>query len=181
MSEHNLLMGANIYYENNNSLSANNSNQWFLLQVDNMARHVITVCIFCLICATHTPCDSHAAMVHEDHSTLYHTDIKSVSREKFKMKEPWENRVLGSNSRAPLHSVNKRDSNSINSIDSKDIYLKKLFTKFGDGKSITMDGFRNLFDHLVTLQETHKDASNDTVNFRSFNFSYIILNIYILF
>lgn len=129
-----------------------------------MARHVITVCIFCLICATHTPCDSHASVHHEDPDTLYHTDIKSVSREKFKMKESWENTVLGNSDDDRLHSVNKRDSNSINSIDSKDIYLKKLFTKFGDGKTITLDGFRNLFDQLVALQEIHTETSNDTVS-----------------
>jgi zinc transporter 10 len=136
-----------------------------------MAAHVISVCVFCLICATHSPCGSHAAVAHEDPQVhnLHHSAnaalVKGATREKFKEKGPWDNSVLSiSDDDSKVHAINKRHSdNSIDNVNNKDLYLKKLFVKYGDGKTLTMDGFQNLLDHLFEIQSgqaNHADESD---------------------
>lgn len=122
-----------------------------------MASHVISVCVFCLICATHSPCGSHAAVTHENPQINQQHDPIHLKREKFKEKEPWENSVLS----VDKHIITKRQSD-----EKKDFYLKKLFHKFGDGKTLTLDGFQNLLEHVFELQSIVKQDqdTNETVN-----------------
>ncbi|XP_008195606.2 zinc transporter foi [Tribolium castaneum] len=127
-----------------------------------MASHVLSVCVFCLICATHSPCGSHAAVAHENPQINLQHDSILLKREKFKEKEPWENSVLTISD--DKHVINKRHSDD-NDIKNKDFYLKKLFDKYGDGKTITLEGFRNLLEHVFEIQTiTHQEASRGDTN-----------------
>ncbi|RZC43028.1 zinc transporter foi, partial [Asbolus verrucosus] len=138
-----------------------------------MAAHVISVCVFCLICATHSPCGSHAAVAHEN-PQVRNLHSSGPSREKFKEKDFWDNSVLSiGDDDGEVRVINKRNSDNLNSdddvdiVNNKDYFLKKIFTKFGDGKTITMDGFQDLLGHmlqlqLLTRQTSHGDASNET-------------------
>ncbi|XP_063932699.1 zinc transporter foi-like [Zophobas morio] len=137
-----------------------------------MAAHVISVCVFCLICATHSPCGSHAAVAHENPQVHNYHNVHNptiIKREKFKEKDPWDNSVLNiSGENTKVHVLNKRqsdDSSDIN-VNNKNFYLKKLFAKYGDGKTLTIDGFQNLLDHLFELQLlgkhlNHTEASSE--------------------
>jgi hypothetical protein len=111
--------------------------------------------------------------VHNLHHSTNAALVKGATREKFKEKGPWDNSVLSiSDDDSKVHAINKRHSdNSIDNVNNKDLYLKKLFVKYGDGKTLTMDGFQNLLDHLFEIQSgqaNHADESdgghtNDTV------------------
>lgn len=133
-----------------------------LFQV-SMAGHILSVCIFCLLCATHTPCASHAA-VSPEHLEIYKTaDLNN---------QP----IVESRELEIATALKKRD---IDKFD-KDVYLKKLFVKYGDGESIGVEGLEKLLDRVFELQmlsksfdlsaeahsleDGHQDNQNKTVN-----------------
>lgn len=147
-----------------------------------MAKHVISVCIFCFICATHSPCASHAAVSHENaHKNDFgKTDASSnppliqetrfTSREKYKLKNDLNsdniNRLVSTNSVSskqnnPTRKLVKRNTKDVNinatqlnnsaKIQDED-YLKKIFTLYGDGNTMSMEGFQKLIKRLDLLQ-----------------------------
>lgn len=102
-----------------------------------MAKHVISVCIFCFICATHSPCASHAAVSHENaHKNDFGKtngpnnppliqELQLTSREKYKLKNDLNNignRLISTNfvsskakRNSSVHRLVKRKANDINS------------------------------------------------------------------
>lgn len=151
-----------------------------------MAKHVISVCIFCFICATHSPCASHAAVSHENtHKNDFGKtngpnnppliqELRLPSREKFKEKIDPNissnniNRLISTIIVSPKDKRNssvrnlvRRNVNDVNGntthlnnsakLQDED-YLKKIFTLYGDGNSMNMEGFERLIKRLDLLQ-----------------------------
>lgn len=148
-----------------------------------MAKHVITVCIFCFICATHSPCASHAAVSNENphknesgnlsgpNSPLLFEELQLTSREKYKLKNDSNssnnniNRLIPSNyvssktkTNSSISKLVKRDvNNNVPHINTRakfqnEDYLRKIFTLYGDGNSMSMEGFERLIQRLDLLQ-----------------------------
>ncbi|KAK9880499.1 hypothetical protein WA026_011739 [Henosepilachna vigintioctopunctata] len=150
-----------------------------------MASHILSVCIFCLICVTHTHCESHYAAKREMSYIYSNTKIENISEDSHKAL-PMKNaqvppRVkLKSKSKLPAetdfneqersyeivpnivktkfrnHNLNKRNSinnkNNDNVNMSKESYINKIFNKFGDGNTMTLEGFEKFIERLDLLQ-----------------------------
>lgn len=130
---------------------------------------MISVCIFCFICATHSPCASHAATSQEHLSGsknlrnpgTYNSvpAYKDISR--FERLKPYSSlNVLDSaikNGRR--HRVEKRNSDISGSIkvnsDTELDFIKKIFELYGDGQTMNIQGFRSLVSHLSSQQHDH--------------------------
>lgn len=135
-----------------------------------MSSHMISVCIFCFICATHSPCASHAATSNEH---IFRKDIQhrgsynSLSTFKDipgpeKLKPYSSLNVLDSaikNGR--MHRLEKRNSDisgSLNSVTDFN-FIKKIFEIYGDGKTMNMQGFQTLLKQLNSLHDLQHDHS----------------------
>ncbi|XP_030765690.1 zinc transporter foi-like isoform X2 [Sitophilus oryzae] len=138
-----------------------------------MAHHIISVSIFCFICATHSPCASHAVLGHielyrhdvykDPNIPKVENDLQHNTREKIK-----RSISSGINSHDdPIASLTNHDSDhkpkrsldKFNGSTNKDMeteFLRKLFNKYGDGDIITIDGFKNMLDRLDLLQVLSK-------------------------
>lgn len=138
-----------------------------------MAHPVLSVCIFCLICATHSPCGSHAAVNHESlhikdgilfknsKNTPLITTEETLSRVKLKHELVPTDTSGNVKNETPLiiknHSLSKRNSvmdekSDSSSNISKENYLSKIFERFGNGKTMTMEGFEKFIERLDLLQ-----------------------------
>lgn len=128
-----------------------------------MSKHVITVCIFCFICATHSPCASHVAVGSEQHKQ-YHGPLKDPNGGQLlemnirgKSKDDDTNKISESVSRTDLtHHLIKRE---INDAD----YLKKIFALYGDGEHMGMDGFEKLMRNLLGIVTANTNQSEEVV------------------
>ncbi|KAG5892004.1 hypothetical protein JTB14_007752 [Gonioctena quinquepunctata] len=145
-----------------------------------MSRHVLSVCIFCFICATHSPCASHAATRQENvfHHKYYH-DPRSIqlleklqisSREKQKFDQTStrnSNDDIGNELVYPSSKKVKRDSfgGDTNSENEQD-YVRKIFMSYGNGEEMTVEGFTkflsdlNLHKMVVKRNEEHEINHN---------------------
>lgn len=147
-----------------------------------MVKHLISVCIFCFICATHSPCASHAEVRNETtarNGTDRFPDFGNPPlsqneevplQETFKTKLNKSERLTPSDvdsnnknySNIPVINLVKRSDNNVNGTkineaadDKSDLqsesYIKKIFAEYGDGDTMTMDGFERLMRHLDTV------------------------------
>lgn len=168
-----------------------------------MARHVLTVCIFCIICATHTPCASHVAI--DDKGQHNFEDITYASKEPlilnpYKPHEKFKSEVINNtisdknnNSSVktkkndvnlPVLSLYKRDINdNVNSTElnnssysktKTEDYLQKIFSIYGDGNSMSIEGFEKLMERLDLLRTLSMKL--DTLSSNSVNLSNIAAN-----
>lgn len=131
-----------------------------------MAHHVLSVCIFCFICATHSPCASHAAVGHESVVPRRQYDdpsnpplvenLETNSREKHRGNPYMTDHTFDDSANVlkmeQIHNLVKRggvDENN-NSVNSEIVteYLRKIFLKYGNGDTMTMEGFERLINHL---------------------------------
>ncbi|KAL3288461.1 hypothetical protein HHI36_002906 [Cryptolaemus montrouzieri] len=145
-----------------------------------MAHPILSVCIFCLICATHSPCSSHAAVKHEsvrirheNSSTAYSNPPSTKNMEiisRVKLKSDFESSAESTKKlkkkdceecqdkieiQSGEHNLLKRRSiNTNKSEDSllKKSYSKKIFEKFGDGTTMNMEEFQKFIERLDLLQ-----------------------------
>lgn len=157
-----------------------------------MAKHVISVCIFCFICATHSPCASHGEVTHGTYNyrsplrdpgipTLFQGNVAPREKDKItnsaldkgpiqQLRSVKLKRNVNNNF---IHNIKKRDSNvdvnnklslSNNTNSSRkmdhDIYLKKIFTLFGDGDRMTMEGFQRLITKLDLIEKISKNSED---------------------
>lgn len=134
-----------------------------------MARHMISVCIFCFICATHSPCASHAATSQEylsgnkgmyNHGAYSSIPAYEDSSRLEKLKPNSLLNVLNSGIRnGRRHRLEKRksDNSGINKINSdKDLdFIKKIFEFYGDGETMNIQGFRSLVSQLSSHHHDH--------------------------
>lgn len=125
-----------------------------------MSKHVISVCIFCFICATHSPCASHVSIgneyLHKQHNELLkdpngsQQPILEVSvRDKSKNENNSEKLGDGA-SRTDIKLV-KREI-----VNQDEEYLKKIFALYGDGESMKMEGFERLMKSLLRIVANKK-------------------------
>ncbi|XP_072387859.1 zinc transporter foi isoform X1 [Diabrotica undecimpunctata] len=145
------------------------------------SHHVISVCIFCFICATHTPCSAHAAV---KHNSLHQKDYGQPSLlEKYQENNrdlpvlgKTENSIIDLNHRKVRRSSESGNDN-VNNSDSDTDHLRKIFLKYGDGEYMTKEGFKkflgdlNLSKHIITDDnpghdghEHHDHEHHDTHN-----------------
>lgn len=135
-----------------------------------MARHMISVCIFCFICATHSPCASHATThqghVYKNNDIRIHGTYNSVRSYKdipdiekiapyFSLNVPGS--VIRNNRRHRLEKRNSDISDSNNN-KSKNIeldFIKEIFKLYGDGERMDMEGFRALVNQLGAKHQDH--------------------------
>lgn len=115
-----------------------------------MARHVLSVCVFCFICATHSPCASHA-----------------VIGDKGAQRQHWDPNGQ------PLPEAADRDK-SENSTAMAGEELKKIFAMYGDGENMKMEGFERLMKNLLGVVMPNKSeevATNYGSQMVSINFA----------
>ncbi|KRT85350.1 hypothetical protein AMK59_707 [Oryctes borbonicus] len=149
-----------------------------------MAKHVISVCIFCLICATHTPCASHiTTMTTRDAQRLMEFDTPYKERLKPTSAIPGDKNPGAEASRLLIkrdtdaqpqqqnnnkYRSNNSHNNSSNNHNSSDVrnkkdlnrneldmaqYMKKLFNTYGNGDTMTLDGFERMMHRLGMMRE----------------------------
>lgn len=146
-----------------------------------MAKHFISVCIFCFLCATHSPCESHAGTSHKTtnkksiqfteakNPLIYQSDSpeavpspegKGSAFTLFKLNNPRlkRNRIRRETQNDMTLNINNNNNTSIKDKKDED-YIKKIFLKYGDGTTLTMDGFEKLLDRLDLIADVvHKEV-----------------------
>ncbi|XP_056647039.1 zinc transporter foi isoform X1 [Diorhabda sublineata] len=151
-------------------MSFEDENLFLKMMAPKMSNHVLSVCIFCFICATHTPCASHAAVKHHSfHHKEYSDPMYSPLIEKFHDSHRDNIPNLGKNSNN-IKGINHRkvkrssDSNnksdSVNNSDSDQDHLRKIFLKYGDGDFMTKEGFKKFLGDLNLSQFVMKDENH---------------------
>lgn len=109
-----------------------------------MAKHFISVCIVCFLCATHLPCESHAELRMTRDSKPSHNEADNP----------------------PISEAESDDSRNLK----REEYMERLFALYGDGKKMTLQGFGRLlesFDLMArqvpnSVQETARNNSNSS-------------------
>lgn len=89
-----------------------------------MKQHLVTVCIVCILCAAHAPCSAHQ----HDMSP-----------------SPLE---MGSKGTVHLHNESERREALFEGEWDSKVFVKKMFSKYGDGEHLTMAGFEELIKAL---------------------------------
>ncbi|CAG9573757.1 unnamed protein product [Danaus chrysippus] len=110
-----------------------------------MSHHLVTVCMFCLLCAAHT-CGSHIDRNNGIHS--YEPKLL-IQQENFNI----ERRKLDSKARYQMKLQKIRQKRDVRSVN-PDAYVEQLFRLYGDAGSMTM----NLtgFNEMIRGLELHK-------------------------
>ncbi|XP_019866825.1 zinc transporter foi isoform X2 [Aethina tumida] len=127
-----------------------------------MARHVISVCIFCFICATHTPCASHGTMEHEQTriGRAYHDSHNSPAVEDLRAGAPRTRIKVEDGARhhhheddlTAFHKDTRRKRHDKADNEPSDVFVRKIFSKFGDGDRLTVAEFERLVQKLNLSQ-----------------------------
>lgn len=125
-----------------------------------MPGHMISVCIFCFLCATHSPCASHAATSRKHTSQHTYNPVSKSVPDPERLKPYSSLNVLDSaikNGR--MHRLEKRNSDISSSVNSdKEVnFIKKIFELYGDGESMNIQGFQSLLTHL---NDFHQHSTN---------------------
>lgn len=132
--------------------------------------HVLSVCIFCFICATHSPCSSHADVsdrnphhvyspkspYYDDSPTGNYKPLPFVKENRHKLRKRDDNvePVIQTVANANLEPLDNLDNHSLHEhIDKSDDNrtndnLIKIFKMFGDGDSINIEGLEKLLEKL---------------------------------
>ncbi|CAH0550644.1 unnamed protein product [Brassicogethes aeneus] len=117
-----------------------------------MSRQVISVCIFCFICATHSPCASHASVERENvrlGGAVYHDpnnpplvdNLQGGLKDQNSALQP---APIGS----PYDDIARKLTTKRKRREESDEYVQKIFKKFGDGDVLTIEGFNKLVQKL---------------------------------
>lgn len=146
-----------------------------------MARHIMAVCVVCLLCADHLPCQEHiepllsAQALNHQYSRLnaivYNTDdLSSAATSK---PQPTKNIVAYTSSssdnrrrrRSKRHSSG-HENNVHTRPEITDIFLKRIFEKFGsNGGEIQVENFHKILNtlglHQLLPQQQKRDYIND--------------------
>ncbi|XP_045483804.1 zinc transporter foi [Harmonia axyridis] len=150
-----------------------------------MSHPVLSVCIFCLICATHSPCGSHAAVKHESphikkdlflkdsNNSPSLTPEETLSRVKLKQEEGFvetfrniTNEVSSLNikklSLFKRNSINIENSDNTPNISKEKDYANKIFETFGDGNTMSKEGFEKFLESFGFVQIVSKQLESET-------------------
>ncbi|XP_053621223.1 zinc transporter foi [Plodia interpunctella] len=110
-----------------------------------MARHIVTVCMFCLLCAAHT-CGSHidiqtdGVLTYDPNIDVDHTNLIEEKR-KLESKARYHQKLL----KIRQKDRTRRDVKKPNAY-----YVEQIFRLYGDDSSMTMNltGFNKMLDKL---------------------------------
>lgn len=110
-----------------------------------MKQHLVTVCLVCILCATHAPCSAHQQ------------DVANPS--------PLN---MGSKGTVHIHNESERRDRH-NEMDlTSEVFIRKMFLKYGDGESLTKRGFEELMKALKLDQLFNKSdhkSKNDNSSY----------------
>lgn len=159
-----------------------------------MARHLMAVCVVCLLCADHLPCKEHFETTdvytkQQPNSFLLKTDeINLMEKNSFdnrlystisddsviydkrkeKRKNDEEKNLLNRSKRHSdhHHHDNGHDENNDGIKKNSKKFLEKLFKQFGDSEKLTMNinGFENLLKHLNLYSLITNNTKTDDDN-----------------
>ncbi|KAK9496723.1 hypothetical protein O3M35_013016 [Rhynocoris fuscipes] len=108
-----------------------------------MSSELVTACMFCLLCATHTHCaSSHHDLDHDLYSNLKYID-EGGGEPVYKTNVIFNPKKIVRN----VREIDRRNSLT------KDDYIKQVFDKFGDGETLSRSGFERLISTLQELSE----------------------------
>lgn len=151
-------------------------------------KHVLSVCIFCFICATHSPCASHAEIsdtnshlyspkspFYDDSSTGNRKPLQFATENRHKLRKREDNTSPESLTLAKTnldllpsienHTVQENDNKlktaKLDNIKSNE-NLIRIFKMFGDGESITIDGLERLLEKLQLKPVELTDLMQET-------------------
>lgn len=145
-----------------------------------MSHRLLSVCIFCFVCATHSPCASHAAIGHiEQHRRDGYKDpnipvIEANHELSFRDKRYTSNSQdspVKTNEIAPRNRLvtGENDDPSSNLFNSETEILERIFAEFGEGDKMSAQSLRKLIkklDLLHVLSEKLFEHDLDNVDVR---------------
>ncbi|XP_053690042.1 zinc transporter foi [Sabethes cyaneus] len=146
-----------------------------------MARHIMAVCVVCLLCADHLPCKQHdddpvlgRLSTAASPNTLYRRepDFRRLDGSRYHLGSEKARLVKRHNHHSDHHHHDHGEEDDEDEDDSvysraarekMDKFIRKIFGEFGDAQSMTMDviGFENMMKRLnmyrlVTDGEAHR-------------------------
>lgn len=138
-----------------------------------MGKHFVTVCVFCFLCATHSPCSSHVQISSNEKRIDDGRNDLSTLADRHQVKKPPFDRITNyfdepftiiNSERASEKltiSSGKRKKRDTKKIDEA-AYLKKIFTLFGNGDSMNYTGFEQ-FIRTLHLERLLNNNTADSV------------------
>ena len=110
-----------------------------------MARHIVTVCMFCLLCAAHS-CGSHIDM-QNDGVLTYDANVKDVDHLNIDLEE--RERKLPLRYHQKLQKIRQGKTKREVKVN-PDTYVTQIFRLYGDSNSMTMNltGFNKMLEEL---------------------------------
>ncbi|CAH1163980.1 unnamed protein product [Phaedon cochleariae] len=125
-----------------------------------MPGQVISVCIFCFLCMTHSSCESHSSTNYDSKDLTLLQRLQIPPQEKLRYVSP--SLINDKTHQGKTHVKVKRNSDSNNDDDETDSdYIKKIFRLYSDGNVITADGFQRFLLDLG-LHEKIKQVDGRT-------------------
>lgn len=109
-----------------------------------MSHHLVTVCMFCLLCAAHT-CGSHID-IQKDGVLTYDANIKDVDHLNIDLDERRKQSPRYHQKLLKIRQGRSKRETKIN----PDTYIKQIFRLYGDASTMTMNltGFNRMLDKL---------------------------------
>lgn len=149
---------------------------------------MISVCIFCFLCATHTPCSSHAEVTHKN-LRLVHSDgtnlsnplsLKDRDRERLKVNE---RSAIVVDERDGLINKTVADDDVVSDVQTTNVdklteeSIVRLFEHFGDGKTMNLEDFQRFLSHVdLTKNVNNADEDFNETKTNLVSFSLFFLN-----
>ncbi|KAK5648941.1 hypothetical protein RI129_003833 [Pyrocoelia pectoralis] len=129
-----------------------------------MAKHFISVCVVCILCATHFPCESHASDMHAN-STNHKSDVPFA-----KSDLPPDEESNTSLTRKYGDGQSRKSGEEITNdsiTNDKNQYIKRIFSIYGDGNIITMQGFEELLNHFELIAQGLSSKITPTLSLKN--------------
>ena len=125
----------------------------------DMAKHFVAVCVVCLLCADHLPCQTHLDGLGTGASPLegYGDDYYQGALPKVapaavasSMFDVTGSQMAYGHVRRKRHHIHQEDhdepATEINENSRR--YIERVFEKFGNGDAMDLDGFQSMLEHL---------------------------------
>ncbi|KAL1497579.1 hypothetical protein ABEB36_008514 [Hypothenemus hampei] len=122
-----------------------------------MAHCLISVCIFCFICATHWPCSAHSTADHLKH--YHHGDL---GYHNIQLSEGTLLRVKRNESHHTSNKTNHKTGNTIKK-NANAKFLEQLLIKYGDGEKINVAGLEELLQKLEFMRVTSERTNSHQI------------------
>lgn len=108
-----------------------------------MSHHIVTVCMFCLLCAAHT-CTSHVDVISDIHifepaiKVAIEPGVNNHEKRKIESEMRYQNRLQKIRQRREVRNINP------------EAYVEQIFRLYGDVETMTMNmtGFNKMLEGL---------------------------------